>query len=52
MDRILLESYPLRVIEGLVIAAYAVGARKAILYIRAEYPQAVIRIRRALEMCS
>lgn len=51
MDRILLESYPLRVIEGLVIAAYAVGARKAILYIRAEYPQAVIRVRRALEMC-
>ena len=51
MDRILLESYPLRVIEGLVIAAYTVGARKAILYIRAEYPQAVIRVRRALEMC-
>ncbi|MBP5277063.1 MAG: NAD(P)H-dependent oxidoreductase subunit E, partial [Prevotella sp.] len=51
MDRILLESYPLRVIEGLIIAAYAVGARKAILYIRAEYPQAVIRVRRALEMC-
>ena len=51
MDRILLESYPLRVIEGLVIAAYAVGASKAILYIRAEYPQAVIRVRRALEMC-
>lgn len=51
MDRILLESYPLRVIEGLVIAAYAVGASKAIMYIRAEYPQAVIRVRRALEMC-
>ena len=51
MDRILLESYPLRVIEGLVIAAYAVGASKAIFYIRAEYPQAVIRVRRALEMC-
>ena len=51
MDRILLESYPLRVIEGLLIAAYAVGASEAILYIRAEYPQAVIRVRRALEMC-
>lgn len=51
MDRILLESYPLRVIEGLVVAAYSVGAHKAILYIRAEYPQAVIRVRRALEMC-
>jgi len=51
MDRILLESYPLRIIEGLVIAAYAVGASKAILYIRAEYPQSIIRTRRALEMC-
>ena len=51
MDRILLESYPIRIIEGLVIAAYAVNAPHAILYIRAEYPQAVIRVRRALEMC-
>ena len=51
MDRILLESYPLRVIEGLLIAAHAVGASRAILYIRAEYPQAVIRVRRALELC-
>ena len=40
MDRILLESYPLRVIEGMLIAAYAVGASKGIFYIRAEYPQA------------
>jgi len=51
MDRILLESYPMRVIEGLIIAAWAVGANHAILYIRAEYPQAVIRVRKALEMC-
>ena len=51
MDRILLESYPLRVIEGLAIAAYAVGAEEGIFYIRAEYPQAVIRIRKALDMC-
>lgn len=51
MDRILLESYPLRVIEGMIIAAYAVGAQRGIFYIRAEYPQAVIRITRALEMC-
>lgn len=50
MDRILLESYPLRVIEGLAIAAYAVGANEGIFYIRAEYPQAVIRIRKALDM--
>ena len=51
MDRILLESYPLRVVEGMMIAAYAVGAAEGIFYIRAEYPQAVIRIRKALDMC-
>ena len=51
MDRILLESYPLRVIEGMIIAAYAVGAAEGIFYIRAEYPQAVIRIRKALDLC-
>lgn len=51
MDRILLESYPLRVIEGMIIAGYAVGANEGIFYIRAEYPQAVIRIRKALDMC-
>lgn len=51
MDRILLESYPFRVIEGMIIAAYAVGAREGIFYIRAEYPQAVIRTRKALQMC-
>lgn len=51
MDRILLESYPLRVIEGMLIAAYAVGAKKGIFYIRAEYPQAIIRITKALDMC-
>ena len=51
MDRILLESYPLRVIEGMIIAGYAVGARKGIFYIRAEYPQAVIRTRKAIQLC-
>ena len=51
MDRILLESYLLRVIEGMIIAGYAVGARKGIFYIRAEYPQAVIRTRKAIELC-
>ncbi len=51
MDRMLLESYPFRVIEGMVIAAYAVGASKGVFYIRAEYPLAVIRIRSAVEIC-
>jgi NADH:ubiquinone oxidoreductase, NADH-binding (51 kD) subunit len=51
MDRMMLESYPFRVIEGMVIAAYAVGADKGIFYIRAEYPLAVTRIKKALEIC-
>ncbi len=49
MDRMLLESFPYRVIEGMAIAARAIGAREAIFYIRAEYPLAVQRIRAAIE---
>ena len=48
MDRMLLESYPYRIIEGMLIAAVATGAREGIFYIRAEYPLAVQRIREAL----
>ncbi|HJN14526.1 MAG TPA: NADH-ubiquinone oxidoreductase-F iron-sulfur binding region domain-containing protein [Armatimonadota bacterium] len=51
MDRMLLESYPFRVLEGLAIAARAIGADEAILYIRAEYPLAVRRIREAIRLC-
>ncbi|MDR0294731.1 MAG: NAD(P)H-dependent oxidoreductase subunit E, partial [Prevotellaceae bacterium] len=51
MDRMLLESYPFRVIEGMLIAAYAIGASTGIFYIRAEYPLAVTRIRTAIEIC-
>ena len=51
MDRMMLESYPFRVIEGIIIAGYAVGANKGIFYIRAEYPLAVVRIRKAIELC-
>jgi NADH-quinone oxidoreductase subunit F len=51
MDRMLLESYPYRVIEGMLIAAYAVGAREGYFYIRAEYPLAVSRIRQAIQLC-
>ncbi|MEK7412237.1 MAG: NAD(P)H-dependent oxidoreductase subunit E [Planctomycetota bacterium] len=52
MDRMILESFPFRVLEGLAIAAHAVGAREGILYIRAEYPLAVTRIREAIERCA
>ena len=51
MDRMILESYPFRVIEGMLIAGYAVGAREGIFYIRAEYPLAVTRIRTAIDIC-
>ncbi len=51
MDRMLLESYPFRIIEGILIGAYAVGATEGRLYIRAEYPLAVKRIKEGLEIC-
>lgn len=51
MDRMLLESYPYRIIEGVIIGAYAVQASNAIFYIRAEYPLAVERIKAALVIC-
>jgi NADH-quinone oxidoreductase subunit F len=51
MDRMLLESYPYRVIEGMMIAAYATGASEGVFYIRAEYPLAVKRIREAISVC-
>jgi NADH-quinone oxidoreductase subunit F len=52
MDRMLLESFPFRIIEGMLIAGYATGAERGIFYIRAEYPLAVSRIRNALKICS
>ena len=51
MDRMMLESYPYRVLEGMAIAAYAVGAEEGILYIRAEYPLAVRRVWEAIQTC-
>ena len=49
MDRSVLESDPHSVLEGLILAAYAVGASKGVFYVRAEYPLAVRRINRAIE---
>ncbi|MBF0198655.1 MAG: NAD(P)H-dependent oxidoreductase subunit E [Planctomycetes bacterium] len=51
MDRMILESYPFRVIEGLAISAVTTGAKEGIFYIRAEYPLAVERINQALDIC-
>ncbi len=49
MDRSIVESDPHSLIEGMVIAAYAIGAGQGYIYVRAEYPLAVERIRNALE---
>jgi bidirectional [NiFe] hydrogenase diaphorase subunit len=48
MDRSVMEGDPHRVIEGMAIAAYAVGASKGFIYVRAEYPVAVARLTSAL----
>ena len=48
MDRSVLESDPQRVVEGMAIAAYAVGASKGFVYVRAEYPLAVSRLTAAI----
>ena len=48
MDRAVLESDPFAVLEGLAIAALAVGATEGVMYVRAEYPLAVERITLAL----
>lgn len=47
-DRIIMEGDPHLLIEGMLIAAYAVGAEKGVIYIRGEYHQSIDRIRNAL----
>jgi NADH-quinone oxidoreductase subunit F len=49
MNRNELESDPHALLEGMIIGAYAMGATEGIIYVRAEYPLAVGRIKRALE---
>ena len=48
MDRSILEGNPLAVIEGMMIAGYAIGAKNGYFYVRAEYPTAVKRLRIAI----
>jgi bidirectional [NiFe] hydrogenase diaphorase subunit len=48
MDRSIMEGDPHRVLEGMVIAGYAVGASRGFLYVRAEYPLAVRRLQKAI----
>ena len=51
MDRSMLESDPLNVVEGMLIGGFAIGARQGFFYVRAEYPLAIERIQRAVDLC-
>ncbi|MBR1605601.1 MAG: SLBB domain-containing protein [Alphaproteobacteria bacterium] len=51
MDRSILEGDPHAVIEGMMIAAYAIGATEGWFYVRAEYPLAVERLKKAIQAC-
>ena len=48
MDRAVIEGDPHSLIEGMLIAAYAIGASKAFVYVRAEYPLAIVRLEKAI----
>ena len=49
MDRAVIESDPHKLIEGKLIGAYAIGAKEAIVYVRAEYPLAIVRLQGAIK---
>ncbi|MBT9167910.1 MAG: NADP-reducing hydrogenase subunit HndC [Syntrophomonadaceae bacterium] len=52
MDRSVLEGSPHALLEGMAIAAYAIGAEHGYIYVRAEYPMAVYRLKRAIEQAN
>ena len=52
MDRSVLESDPHSTLEGMIIAAYAIGASKGYVYVRAEYPLAIERLETAIEQAT
>ena len=49
MDRAVIESDPHNLIEGMLIGAYAIGAKEAVVYVRAEYPLAIERLKEAIK---
>ena len=49
MDRAVIESDPHTLIEGMLIGAYTIGAKEAVVYVRAEYPLAIKRLQNAIE---
>lgn len=52
MDRAVIESDPHNLIEGMLIGAYAIGAKNAVVYVRAEYPLAIKRLERAIKQAT
>mgnify|MGYP000984494369 CR=1 FL=1 len=51
-DRMLMEGYPFQLIEGMAIAAYAVGAGQGYIYVRSEYPHAIAKLNAAIELAA
>jgi len=49
-DRMLMEGDPFQLIEGMAIAAFAVGAQRGYIYVRSEYPHAVAKLRAAIDL--
>ena len=52
MDRAILESDPHRILEGMALAAYATGATEGFIYVRAEYPLAIKRLKTAIRLAT
>ncbi len=52
MDRAVIESDPNSLIEGMLIGAYAIGAAEMIVYVRAEYPLAIVNLTKAIEQAN
>ncbi len=52
MDRSVLEGNPHQVLEGMIIAAYAIGSTKGYFYVRAEYPMAVEHVQKAIDQAN
>lgn len=50
MDRSILEGDPFSVLEGMTIGAYAIGASQGYIYVRAEYPVAINRLQKAIDL--
>ena len=51
-DRMVMEGDPFHLIEGMTIAAYAVGARQGYIYVRSEYPHAIAKLNAAIDLAA